>query len=209
MNDPSVIAISIGGAEYEKPHDRSCPVCMSPLLLTVDTLLSYGWTYERIRGYMRSHNAIAASAAELQAHVAHLAAPHAEARRQLEEAVAGRGQSMADGSVPVNPADLAQLALNRAYQGIQSGTEVSVRDAAGILKLAREIARDQADTAAAASAAQWEAALRELLWIARRHLGPSWRAFMNDLRGSETLLAIMPPDTDGGEAGARPADRAV
>lgn len=197
MNEPATIVIAIGGQEYDKPFDRACPVCVSPLLLTVDTLLSFGWTYERIRGYMRSHNVTAASAAELQEHVGHLAAPHAEARRQLEEAVLARGEDIfGDGSAPVGAADLAQLAVQRAYQGIQGGGDVSVRDAAAILKLSREISREQAGHAAAATVDQWEAALREVLWIARRHLGPSWRAFMNDLRGSETLLALMPPDPE-------------
>jgi sugar phosphate isomerase/epimerase len=191
------IRIRIGAREHDKPYDPACPVCTSPVLLQVDTLLSYGWTYKRVQEYMRSMRPAGVrqvSVGALRGHVAHLAAPHAQARVQLEEAVAARGASALDGSPPVTPADLATLALQRAYETLaDGGGETSVRDAVTILKLQRDIERDEAGRELAGTVEQWQAAVRELLWIARKHLGVHWADFAADVRGSEALRSIMPP----------------
>jgi hypothetical protein len=193
---PATVAIRICAREYDKPYDPACPVCISPVLLQVDTLLSYGWTYERVRDYMgsmRPAGVRVASAKALHAHVAHLAAPHAEARRQLEEDVSARGASMDGGSSPVSAADLTRLTLQKAYQNLQDGgSEASVRDAATMLKLIRDLERDDQARQLQGSIEQWQAAMTELLWIARKHLGTHWAAFAADVRSSETLKAIMP-----------------
>jgi hypothetical protein len=209
MSDPGTVAITIGGQVYIKPLDRTCPICVSPVLLQVDTLLSYGWTYERVRSAMRGYGVRGATSDELKAHIAHLAAPHAEARRELEEAVTGRGGTVEDGSSPVELEDVARLSLQRVYERIQSGdAEIAPRDAVALIKLYREIAREESGREAASSIAQWEAAAREILWIARRHLGTQWKAFVADLRASETLRAIMPPDP-AEEPVERTADRTL
>lgn len=211
-NSPAVVSIRIGNREYAKPYDGSCPVCTSPVLLQVDTFLSYGWTYERIRDYMgsmRSAGVRVASVPALRHHVSHLAAPHAEARRQLEEDAAARGTGLDSGSSPVEAADLARLTLQRAYEGLADGdAEVSVRDAVMILRLKREIDRDEQARAAQGSVEQWQAAMTELLWVARKHLGSHWAAFAADVRGSETLRAIMPRREEAADGDAESADRA-
>jgi hypothetical protein len=84
-------------------------------------------------------------------------------------------------------ADLATIAVTRCYEGLQSGTAaVSVQDAVAILRLAREIGRDNAVSAAAgarAGAETFQNALSSTLWTAKRHIDPArWRAFMDDLR---------------------------
>lgn len=195
----------IGDIPYDKPFDRSCPVCVSPALAKIDALLAYGWTYERIRAYTAGLGFLRPAPGELNAHIAHLAAPHAEARRQLEEAAAERGASVTDGSVPVDPDALGRLALNRAYQRIQDGAEVSVRDVTAILKLARDLERDESGREAATEIERLEKALRAVLWIARRHMTPAkWREFVGDLRDSDVLRELMPPAE--GEPGERAAD---
>jgi hypothetical protein len=194
-NDKATVAIRIGQREYDKPYDRTCPVCTSPVLLQVDTFLSYGWTYERIRDYMASMRPAGvkvAPVAALRRHVGHLAAPHAEARRQLEEDVTARGQALDGGSSPVDPADLARLTLQRAYQALADGADTNIRDAVAILRLQREYDRDAQARQAQGSVEQWQAAVTELLWICRKHLGPNWAAFVADVRESDTLRAIMP-----------------
>ena len=208
MTDGRTIRIRIGDREHDKPWHPSCPACTSPVLLQLDTLLSYGWTYARISDYTRSMKPAGVrviSAGALRAHVPHLAAPHLEARRQLEEDVTARGASVDEGSSPVAPADLARLAVRRAYQALQDGGEANIRDAVAILRLQLEIDRHEVARQLAGSAEQWQAATRELLWIARKHLGTRWPDFVADLRSSETLRAIMPPGReevpgDGAEA---------
>lgn len=210
MINQSTVAIRVGDREYDKPYDPACPVCASPVMLQVDTLLSYGWTYERIRDYMgsmRPAGVRVASVSALRRHIAHLAAPHAEARRQLEEDAAARGMSTDSGSSPVSTADLARLTLQKAYQNLQdNGSEASVRDAALMLKLQREIDRDEQARQAQGDVEQWRRAVQELLWLCRKHLGPNWAAFAADVRGNETLLALMPRREETADDDAAAAD---
>ena len=82
---------------------------------------------------------------------------------------------------------MASLAVRRCYEGLQSGRPaVSVRDVAALLKLQREIERDDAVPAAAearARAQMFQKGLASTLWTAKRHIDPAkWRAFMDDLR---------------------------
>jgi hypothetical protein len=90
-------------------------------------------------------------------------------------------------------ADLARLVLRRAYERVLDGeAEVSLRDAAALLRLQRELDREAAGQAAGTSA-QWEATLREVLWAARRHLGEQWKPFAADVRANQHLAAIWGP----------------
>jgi hypothetical protein len=84
-------------------------------------------------------------------------------------------------------AEVAGLAVRRCYEGLQSGRPaVSVRDVAALLKLQREVERDDAVAAAAearARAQMFQEGLASTLWTAKRHIDPArWRAFMDDLR---------------------------
>jgi hypothetical protein len=213
MTSPAVVSIRIGGREYDKPYDPSCPVCASPVLLQVDSFLSYGWTYERIRDYMASMRPAGvrvASVAALRRHVAHLAAPHAETRRQLEEDVAARDSSMDGGSSPVEIADLARLTVQRAYEGLQDGDDSLMRHAVAVTRLRREIDKDEQARQTQGTIEQWQSAMTEVLWIARKHLGGHWAAFAADIRSSEKLRAIMPPRREeADDADAESADRSV
>ena len=94
--------------------------------------------------------------------------------------------------------DLADLAIRKAYEGLQSGRPaVSVRDVAALLKLQREIERDDAVAAAAearARAEMFQKGLASTLWTAKRHIDPAkWRAFMDDLR--RECESFAPRDT--------------
>jgi hypothetical protein len=83
-------------------------------------------------------------------------------------------------------ADLAALVLRRCYERLVAGqASVSLQDAAALLRLAREIERDDAVAAAAearARAEMFQKGLYSTLWTAKRHIEPArWRAFMDDL----------------------------
>ena len=86
---------------------------------------------------------------------------------------------------------------------------MTLRDAAALLRLQREIDRE-ADGQAAGTTARWEATLREVLWAARRHLGERWEPFAADIRANEHLAAMWgPPRRSGpGQAGSPAQDRA-
>jgi hypothetical protein len=84
-------------------------------------------------------------------------------------------------------ADLASLAMRRLWERLEAGeASVSLQDAAALVRLAREIKRDDAVAAAAAARARaemFQKGLSSTLWTAKRHIDPArWRAFMDDLR---------------------------
>ena len=86
--------------------------------------------------------------------------------------------------------DLVRPALQRAYERALDGeAEVTLRDAAALLRLQREIDREAARQAAG-TIAQWEATLQEVLWAARRHLGEHWKPFVADIRTNQHLAAM-------------------
>jgi hypothetical protein len=101
-------------------------------------------------------------------------------------------------------ADLAALALRRAYERLEAGAAVSAHDVVSLLKLAREIEHD-AGRQDAGNDARWQATLRELLWLARSHLGDGWPAFAADMRASAGLAAMWgpPPHKRAGDRKSR------
>ena len=95
--------------------------------------------------------------------------------------------------------------MRRAYERVLDGeAEVTLRDAAALLRLQREIDREAA-LQAAGSTAQWEATLREVLWAARRHLGDHWEPFVADVRANQNLAAMWgpPPQRRAGHGQSR------
>ena len=79
--------------------------------------------------------------------------------------------------------------LPRSERILYGEAEVTLRDAAALLRLQREIDREAAGQAAGTTA-QWQAALREVLWAARRHLGERWEPFVADIRANRQLAAV-------------------
>jgi hypothetical protein len=89
--------------------------------------------------------------------------------------------------------DLVRLALQRAYERALDGeAEVTLRDAAALLRLQREIDRETASQAAG-TITQWQATLREVLWAAHKHLGENWEPFAADIRANQHLAAMWGP----------------
>ena len=80
--------------------------------------------------------------------------------------------------------------------------EVSLRDAAALLRLQREIDREVAHQAAGTTA-QWQDTLREVLWAARRHLGEHWEPFVADIRANRQLAAMWGPPRRSGTGPGR------
>ena len=100
--------------------------------------------------------------------------------------------------------DLAQLASRRLWEALSAGTAaVSVRDVAALLRLAHEAGREQ--PAAGHPDERWQAAVRELLWLARSHLRDGWPAFAADVRASAGLATMWgpPPHKRAGDGTSR------
>ena len=100
--------------------------------------------------------------------------------------------------------DLAALVVRRCYERLEAGAIVSAHDVVALLKLAREIEHDAARQDAG-NDARWQATLREVLWLARSHLGEGWPAFAADMRASTGLAAMWgpPPHTRAGDGKSR------
>jgi hypothetical protein len=99
-------------------------------------------------------------------------------------------------------ADLAALALRRCYERVEAGAAVSAHDVVALLKLAREIERDAASQGAEDDA-RWQATLREVLWLARSHLGEGWKPFAADVRANQQLAAMWGPPRRSGTGPGR------
>lgn len=204
------ITVLVGGIPHEKAFDPSCPVCSSPLMLLIDGLITAGWAYPKLSSYLAANNADGArrlTPQALRAHVPHLVPQHAQERERLDEEAARRAGADSVDSL-ITAQDLIRLSLQRAYERVQDGAEVNVRDVTALLRLQQQMERDSAVDESAVSAAKWEAAVREMLWILRRHLrGPAWSAFVADLRTSEALKHLMPPEPGREETRSDPAGR--
>ena len=108
------------------------------------------------------------------------------------------------GQLPVpGVADLASLALRRAFERVESGGAVSLHDVVALLRLQREIEHDAAGKDVGTDA-RWQATLSEVLWLARRHLGDGWKPFAADLRASGAISFLWGPPPP---RPARPAAR--
>jgi hypothetical protein len=158
---------------------------------------------ERCCGVVRSSLAVTRPGRALP----HLAPPPTGARCPPWIGVSGAGSLPSPGPLgrlaTPSAADLARLALRRAYERVLDGeAEVTLRDAAALLRLQREIDREAAGQTAG-TVAQFEATLREVLWAARRHLGDHWEPFVADIRANQHLAAMWGPPGKSGTAPGR------
>lgn len=90
--------------------------------------------------------------------------------------------------------DLARLAARRLWEALErSAVQVSARDVTALLRLAHETGRERAP---GRSDEAWQASVRQLLWLARSHLGTNWPAFVRDVRTDRHLLTLWgdPPE---------------
>jgi len=95
--------------------------------------------------------------------------------------------------------DVAALALRRLWEALAAGTTpvVTARDVAALARLQLLIRQDERDRVRARSDEQWKLATKELLWIARGHLGDRWPDFVTDVRASQALRDLCgPPGRD-------------
>jgi hypothetical protein len=188
MSEAETAVIVIGGRQYEKPYDTECRVCVSPVMMQVDSFLAYGWGFARIQRYLDSLGVRDIAAAELKHHTGHLAPPHHQARLDYEKALAAAGLDPGEGAPDMT--SLLQLTIQRAYERVTDGTqEVGPRDVVALAKLKREVERDSELSGQQASAEQWQAAMVQILWICRKYLGKSWAVFAADVRADETIAA--------------------
>jgi hypothetical protein len=99
--------------------------------------------------------------------------------------------------------DVASLAVRRLWERLESGVcSVSPADVAALVRLAREI---KTEPDAGRSDERWQAAVREILWLARSHLRDGWPAFAADVRASAGLAAMWgpPPHKRAGDGKSR------
>jgi hypothetical protein len=99
--------------------------------------------------------------------------------------------------------DVASLAMRRLWERLESGVcSVSPADVAALVRLAREI---KPGSDAGRSDERWQAAVREILWLARSHLRDGWPAFAADVRASAGLAAMWgpPPRKRAGDGNSR------
>jgi hypothetical protein len=95
--------------------------------------------------------------------------------------------------------DLVSLATRRLWEALAAGTTpvVTARDVAALARLQLLIRQDERDRVPARSDEQWKLATKELLWIARGHLGDRWPDFVTDVRASQALRDLCgPPGRD-------------
>jgi len=84
--------------------------------------------------------------------------------------------------------DLAQLAARRLWEALERGAvQVRARDVTALLRLAHETERERAP---GHSTEAWQASVRQLLWLAKSHLGTNWPAFVRDVRADRHLLDL-------------------
>jgi hypothetical protein len=162
---------------------------------------------ERCCGVVRSSLAVSRPGRALP----HLAPPPTGARCPpwIGVSVASRAPSLPGRLATPSAADVAGLALKRCYEGLQSGrSAVSVRDAVVLVRLAHEIEHD-AESQGAGNDARWQATLREILWLARRHLGEGWKPFAADLRASGAMNLLWGPPPPRPAARLLPGRRAM
>lgn len=201
MSSVTTLRIVIGGREYDKPYDEACPACASSHVLQIDNFLAYGWGFGRIRRYLGAMGENGIASDDLRGHISHLAAPHHQARMDYEADMSAAGIDTEKWSAP-DLTSLLRITLQRAYERVTDGEqEVSVRDAVALLKIKREIERDQALAGQQATADQWQQATIQILWIARKHLGKSWAAFADEIRNDQAIRAAT------GGMMAEPAER--
>ena len=155
---------------------------------------SYAWTCPRcFRVQDRSDPVVCCSSVRSM-----LVITRPERRHLLRHGAPAPGGSTAAwvSAVPVAPAappglavptvgDLASLAAARLYARLEAGTiAVGPADVAVLTRLAREAEREHH---AGYPDERWAAAVRVLLWTARRHLGDGWKPFVADVRSDATL----------------------
>jgi hypothetical protein len=158
---------------------------------------------ERCCGVVRSSLAVTKPGRMLP----HLALPPTGTRCPpwIGVSVASRAPSHPGRLATPSVADLARLVLQRAYERALDGeAEVTLRDAAALLRLQREIDRETVGQAADTTA-QWQATLREVLWVARKYLGEHWEPFVADIRANQHLAAMWgpPPQRRAGDGQSR------
>lgn len=154
---------------------------------------------ERCCGMVRSSLAVTRPGRALP----HLAPPPTGTRcpAWIGVSVVGRAPSPPGRLATPSVDDLVRLVLRRAYERALDGeAEVTLRDAAALLRLQREI-----DRQAAGTTAQWQATMREVLWAARKHLGERWEPFAADIRADQHLAAMWgpPPHKRSGDGKSR------
>jgi hypothetical protein len=95
------------------------------------------------------------------------------------------------GLLAPTPDDVASLAMRRLWERLESGVcSVSPADVAALVRLAREAGRADLRSAPGHSDEAWQASVRQLLWLAKSHLGTNWPAFVRDVRADRHLLDL-------------------
>jgi hypothetical protein len=177
--------VLIEGREWPKPWDPTCPVCISPWLVSIDEMLAEGYTFSGIRAVLRGRKPGPPSAdAIYRAHIEHLAEPHRKTRAGLEQG---------EGDEPASLVDIAaatRAVVSRGFAALASGRmEVSSKDLIAALRLQSQLEREEAG---GMDSGRWQAAFVEFLTLARQHMPPgNWQAFVAAAQDSPAIRLIL------------------
>ena len=184
----STIDIVIGGEVHSKPYDTSCALCLSPWLSQIDHQLAQGVPYGVIIEFLSARRCRRPKPTEVHRHIDHLALPHQQMRRQLEEAARERGADLEGGTSLATAEDAIDAMIRMGYERIAAGElVVTGHELIAVMRLKAQL---DANASAPADADRWLAAFTELVEIAKKHLGPKWQDFVKDVYASEAVAAV-------------------
>jgi hypothetical protein len=184
----STIDIVIAGEVHSKPFDSSCALCLSPWLSQIDHQLAQGLPYGTVIEFLGARRARRPKPTEVHRHIEHLALPHQQMRRELEQAARERGADVAgDQSLPVFT-DAMDAILRLGYERIASGElTVTGHELIAVMRLKAQL---EATASKAVDSQLWQTAFTELVEIAKRHLGAKWSDFVKEVYASEAVAAV-------------------
>lgn len=184
----STVDIVIGDQVHSKPFDPSCGLCLSPWLSQIDHQLAQGVPYGTIIEFLGARRARRPKPAEVHRHIEHLALPHQQMRRELEEAARERGADVEGTSSLATSSDAMDAMIRIGYERIASGElTISGHELIAVMRLKAQL---EANASATADSQLWQAAFTELVEIAKRHLGTKWPDFVKDVYASEAVAAV-------------------
>lgn len=182
--------VIIGDEEYEKRYDPACPCCRSPWHLQIDELLSQGWKYPAITGFLGGRRPRPPRPEHIAAHVSHLAEPHRKLRMQLEEAAGARGDTQ-DGISLVRLTDVASAVVRRGFEAMAAGNmEINSRDLLRALTIAAQLEKTAQGSGTSTEA--WQQVFVEMLGLVRQHMTPpQWQSFTVDVYASPAIRSAL------------------
>ena len=177
--------VLIGGREYPKPFDHTCPVCRSPWLISIDEMLAEGYSYSAIRKMLAGRRPASPREHHIAAHLPHLAEPHRKMRADVEASAAGE-EPLSLAGLP----EVTRAVISRGFQELAAGRlEVTSRDLVAALRLQAQLDRSDAG---GLDANAWQSAFLEFFALVRKHMNAAqWQAFTAEVYDSPAIRSVL------------------